>query len=109
MQRHALLVLAPLFLLVGLTLTLSDLDNPIWGASAIRIGVFFTALWIAYPHLGRIPQSAWIYVILLGVVIARWRYLLPPAIILMAAIALLRRFGGERPARGDKTNPTTKQ
>ena len=94
MQRHGLAFLAVLFALLGIVVLFTSPDSAsatMWGASSTRIALLLGALWVAYPHLQRLPSSIWVIVLILCVVIARRPLAVPLAAAILIAIALLRR------------------
>ena len=96
MHRPTLGVLALLFLGGGiLGIVLENYVYPgaigaFWPAGAIRIGAAFGALWLAHPQLDRLPRILWIGIVVLAVVVARWKYLLPTVAVILVLLAVLR-------------------
>lgn len=94
MQRHALAILAPLFVLSGSLIWYQHSDNAdyaMFGSSLIRIGVLLAALWLALPHLKKVSRPLWILILVCGGVIAVRPKMFIPLAVILAAIALLRR------------------
>ncbi|REJ66698.1 MAG: hypothetical protein DWQ31_13825 [Planctomycetota bacterium] len=103
MRRHALGVLALLFLAGGLLLVarpqLAGNSASFYAGVGIRVGAVLGVLWLAYPHLDFLPQALLVALVAAGVVLATRRGLFPIAVVLIAAILILRPRSG-RSTRG---------
>jgi hypothetical protein len=93
MRRTILGVVAIVFLAAGGIVFLSGYDEGMaeqWQAMFLRMGTLASALWIAWPELGR--MKPWLAMLLVGALVAvvYFRRLIVPTLIVLAAFALLR-------------------
>jgi len=101
MQRHALGIIAILFLAVGLTLFFKPelfTASESWSGIGMRVGVVLAIIWLAYPHLQTLPPGFLPMIVLCSIVLARFRQLFPIVLVIVVAILILRpRRRDQRP------------
>ena len=103
MRRHILGTLALLSLVVALLLTIwPQPDYEVYHAGACRLGLFLTALWLAYPQIIDLPL--WIVgsvplLLLLLTVRPKWFLVALPIFILLLIFRPRKRSGVRGSAR----------
>lgn len=106
MRRHALGIIAILFLLVAAGLTVQSLVQPLspaareFQAASLRVGTLLFIGWLAYDQILRVPRWAWfVFPALVIAVLLKQFKLVLLLIPIFLVIAILRPRGVKRPRR----------